>query len=61
MSVQRPPRAPKKLFPVNIRMDEPTLTALRQIAEEEDRTVSNLITRIVREWLAARSKNPGNS
>lgn len=27
---------------------------LRQIADEEDRTVSNLLTRIVKEWLAAR-------
>jgi hypothetical protein len=40
-------------------MDEPTLSALRQIAEEEDRTVSNLITRIVKEWLAVRQKSGG--
>jgi hypothetical protein len=59
MANARPPRAPKKLYPVNIRMDEPTLSALRQIAEEEDRTVSNLITRIVKEWLAVRQKSGG--
>lgn len=54
MAAERPPRKPKKLYPVNIRMDEPTLEALRRIADEEDRTVSNLLTRIVKEWLAAR-------
>jgi hypothetical protein len=57
MSLQRPPRQPKKLFPVNIRFDEATLTALREAAEEEDRTVSNLIQRIVKEWLAAKKPN----
>ena len=56
MAAARPPRKPKKLYPVNIRMDEPTLNSLRQIAEEEDRTVSNLLTRIVKEWLTARQK-----
>lgn len=41
MSTQRPPRAPKDLYPVSIRMDEETLAHLRVIAAEEDRTVSN--------------------
>jgi hypothetical protein len=59
MAATRPPRKPKKLYPVNIRMDEPTLNALRQIADEEDRTVSNLLTRIVKEWLAARDVKGG--
>ena len=60
MAAARPPRPPKKLYPVNIRMDEPTLTALREIAEEEDRTLSNLVMRIVKEWLAARQQQSGS-
>jgi hypothetical protein len=54
MSNATPPRAPKKLHPVNIRMDEAMLNRLRSIADEEDRTVSNLVGRIIKEWLAAR-------
>ena len=38
---------------MNIRMDEKMLNRLRAIAEEEDRTVSNLVGRIIKEWLAA--------
>ena len=40
---------------------EPTLNALRQIADVEDRTVSNLLTRIVKEWLAARDAKGGTT
>ncbi len=53
MSNAKPPRAPKKLHPVNIRMDEAMLNRLRSIADEEDRTVSNLVGRIIKEWLVA--------
>jgi hypothetical protein len=42
---------PKKIHPVNIRMDEETYARLRAIAMSEDRTVSNLINRIVKDWL----------
>ena len=49
MSNAKPPRAPKKLHPVNIRMDEAMLNRLRSIADEEDRTVSI--------WWAALSRN----
>jgi hypothetical protein len=54
MSNATPPRGEKKLHPVNIRMDTAMLKRLRAIANEEDRTVSNLVGRIVKEWLAAR-------
>ena len=53
MSNTKPSQAPKKLHPVNIRMDEKMLNRLRAIAAEEDRTVSNLVGRIIKEWLAA--------
>jgi hypothetical protein len=59
MPPERPQNPPKKIHPVNIRMDEETFAQVRAIALAEDRTVSNLINRIVREWLAARGKDTG--
>jgi hypothetical protein len=47
-------RQPKKPNTTNVRLDDATLNALRSIALEENRTVSNLIGTIVRDWLAAR-------
>ena len=55
MPSERPHNPPKKIHPVNIRMDEETFEQIRAIALAEDRTVSNLINRIVKEWLAART------
>jgi hypothetical protein len=54
----RPQNPPKKIHPVNIRMDEETFEQIRAIALAEDRTVSNLINRIVKEWLEARPSKP---
>jgi hypothetical protein len=45
------PKAEKKFFVVNVRVDLPTLEALRAKAERENRTVSNLISTILREQL----------
>jgi hypothetical protein len=58
MPPERPHNPPKKIHPVNIRMDEETFEQIRAIALAEDRTVSNLINRIVKEWLAARASEP---
>ncbi|MGB0084808.1 MAG: hypothetical protein WBP94_05470 [Rhodomicrobiaceae bacterium] len=56
MPTPKAPRAPKKLYPINVRLDEDTLEQLRLVAFEEDRTISNLIGRILKEWLAARQQ-----
>lgn len=56
MPLERPQNPPKKIHPVNIRMDEETFEQVRAIAQAEDRTVSNLINRIVKEWLASQGK-----
>ena len=56
MPPERPQTPPKKIHPVNIRMDEETFEQIRAIALAEDRTVSNLINRIVKEWLTSREK-----
>lgn len=47
-------RPPKKTQSINVRLDEETLGQLRTIAYEEDRTISNLIARALKEWLAQR-------
>jgi hypothetical protein len=44
-------RPPKRLHTTNVRLDDATLNALRAIALEENRTVSNLIGTIIRDWL----------
>lgn len=44
---------PKKLHPVNVRMDDRMLDELRLHAYREERTVSNIAGRILNEWLDA--------
>jgi hypothetical protein len=46
--------SPKKLHPVNVRMDDAMLAELRGIAAAENRSISNLIVTVLRDWLAAR-------
>jgi hypothetical protein len=41
----------KRINSVNVRMDDATLAKLRAVAEREKRTVSNLIDKIVSDWL----------
>lgn len=48
------PRPEKRLHTTNVRLSDSTLDALRKIAAEENRTVSNLIDTIVKAWLAER-------
>jgi hypothetical protein len=54
-------KQPKRLNTVNVRLDDLTLDELRAIAVEENRTVSNLIGTVLRNWLnerrAARPKS----
>lgn len=44
-------RKTKRINSVNVRMDDATLNKLRAIAEKDKRTVSNLIDKIVSDWL----------
>lgn len=44
-------RAPKKLRPINVRMDDEMLEELRIHAEANARPVSNFIFWIVKQWL----------
>jgi hypothetical protein len=41
----------KRLNSVNVRMTDDTLAKLRVVADKEKRTVSNLIDKIVSDWL----------
>jgi Ribbon-helix-helix protein, copG family len=59
MPTPKTPRPPKKTYPVNVRLDEETLEMLRAIAYAEDRTISNLIARALKEWLATRKSTGG--
>ncbi|WP_088360747.1 hypothetical protein [Rhodomicrobium sp. R_RK_3] len=43
----------KRSFPLNVRVSDKMLEALRAHAVREERTVSNLAGRILNEWLTA--------
>jgi predicted transcriptional regulator len=45
------PKSPKRINSVNVRMSDETLSKLRAIAEKDKRTVSNLIDKIVSDWV----------
>jgi hypothetical protein len=47
-------KKPKRLNTVNVRLDDPTLDELREIAVDENRTVSNLIQTVLVKWLKER-------
>jgi hypothetical protein len=47
-------RPEKRLNTTNVRLSDATLDALRAVAAKENRTVSNLIDTIIKEWLEAR-------
>lgn len=47
-------KKPKRLHPVNIRLDDEMRDELRAIAAKEGRSLSNLMWVIVREWLDKR-------
>jgi len=53
MSEDRPK---KRLHPVNIRMSDEMRDQLREIAAEDGRTLSNLVVKILDDWLAEREK-----
>lgn len=57
MPPKKATRPPKKTQSINVRLDEETLEQLRSIAYDEDRTISNLIARALKEWLAARPES----
>lgn len=44
---------PKRIHSVSIRLDDDTRDRLRVISRRDNRTVSNLVFLIVREWLDA--------
>jgi hypothetical protein len=52
-------KQPKRLHPVNVRLNDEILEELRTVAAEENRSVSNLIFTILREWLGRRRKGAG--
>jgi predicted transcriptional regulator len=43
---------PKRIHSVSIRLDDDTRDRLRVIARRDNRTLSNLVFLIVRDWLA---------
>lgn len=45
--------APKRLRPFSVRFDDELLDELQRHAARDDRAVSTLIYRIVKDWLAA--------
>ena len=47
-------KLPKKMITQNVRLDDATMGELRAIAVEENRTLSNLIATIIRDWLTQR-------
>jgi hypothetical protein len=47
-------KLPKKMITQNVRLDDATMGELRAIAVEENRTISNLISTIIRDWLTQR-------
>lgn len=47
---------PKRIHPVSVRLDDHVRDKLRKIAVKENRSVSNLIYLIVRDWLEEREK-----
>ena len=47
-------KLPKKMITQNVRLDDATMGELRGIAVEENRTLSNLISTIIRDWLTQR-------
>jgi hypothetical protein len=49
-------KKPKRLHPVNVRLDDEMREELRAVAAEENRSMSNLIVTILREWLDRRRK-----
>jgi predicted transcriptional regulator len=57
MPPEKTTRPPKKTQSINVRLDEETLEQLRSIAYSEDRTISNLIARALKEWLATRPES----
>ncbi len=48
----------KKLNPVNVRLDDEMREELKKIAQAENRTLSNLIVTVLREYLERRTKAP---
>lgn len=52
--VEMTTRPPKRLHTLNIRLDDATLTELREIAAVESRSLSNLVQKALRDWLAWR-------
>jgi predicted transcriptional regulator len=42
---------PKRIHSVSIRLDDDTRDRLRRIARKDNRTMSNLVFLIVRDWL----------
>jgi hypothetical protein len=44
----------KKLHPVNVRLDDQTLKELHAVAAEENRSLSNLVFTVLRDWLDKR-------
>jgi predicted DNA-binding protein len=46
----------KRLHPVNVRMSDEMRDELRRIAAEDGRTISNLVVKIINDWLADRAE-----
>ena len=47
----------KRLHPINVRLDDEMRDELRQIAQAENRTLSNLIVTVLREYLDRRKRS----
>jgi predicted HicB family RNase H-like nuclease len=52
-----PAKRLKRLHTVNVRVDDETLEALRIASDKQNRSVSNMIATILREWLVERPNN----
>jgi predicted transcriptional regulator len=48
--------APKKTVTIHVRVDEDTAEALQRVADAEDRKLSNLAARILKQWVEERKK-----
>ena len=49
----RKKREPKRLRPISIRLDDAMIEQLRGIAEAQNRPMANLITTVLKDWLAS--------
>lgn len=49
-----------KTLPISFRLEPSEKVALENAAQEEGRSVSNLLIKIVNEWLANRPKSGGD-